>query len=535
MRIAILQTNPICGDINNNIKQIIHFTRIAKKNNAILMLTSQIALNGYPLKDIILRRDFRYQIYKSIELLLEKINIPILFSAISLNYYNKKINTIPIYIKKQNITIHKKFSYKKNNEINCPISLNKNINFNILLDEQILNKHGLYSYKYINKLIEKKINKKNKIIIILSSYHFIKNEDNIRKKILKKITKKNNIIIVFINQQGGNDQYIFNNYSSIFFKNLFIPCSSKNKEELFYFDLYNKNKIILFINKIRKVISPIEMVINTIIIGIKDYIKKSKHSGVIIGLSGGIDSSLITILSTYALGPEKIIGFIMPSNFNSLKSVKDAYMLATKFNIKTHYINIKSIFQIILQNIEKLFINLTLKNVRQNLQARIRSIYLMSLANQSNHLLLSTGNKSESALGYSTMYGDLSGALSPISDIYKTNVYKISNYLNNKYFNCLYDVINKAPSAELDFNQKDEDDLPKYIILDLVLECFIEEDLSVYEIFNIIKIKPTIIKLIIEKIIKYEYKRNQSPPQIIISNRPFSIIRKWPLINKFNL
>jgi len=519
----------------DNIKQIIHFSKIAKKNNAILMITSQIALNGHPLKDIILRRDFRYQIYKSIELLLEKINIPILFSTISLDYYNEKINTIPIYIKKQHITINNNFSYRKKNEIYCPISLNKNFNFNILLDEQILNKHNLYSYKYINNLIEKKINKKNKIIIILSAYHFIKNEDNIRKKILKKISKKNNIIILFINQQGGNDQYIFNNYSSMFYKNFFIACSSKTKEELFYFDLYNKNKIILFINKIKKIISPIEMVINTIIIGIKDYIKKSKHSGVIIGLSGGIDSSLITILAAYALGSKRIIGFIMPSKFNSLYSVKDAYLLATKFNIKTHYINIESIFQTILNNVEKLFINLTLKNVNQNLQARIRSIYLMSLANQTNKLLLSTGNKSESAIGYSTMYGDLSGALSPINDIYKTNVYKISNYLNNKYFNCLYNIINKPPSAELDFNQKDEDDLPKYIFLDLVLECFIEEDLSIYEISKITKINPNIIKLIINKIIQYEYKRNQAPPQIIISNRPFSITRKWPMINKINI
>jgi len=535
MRIAILQTNPICGDINNNIKQIIHFTKIAKKNNANMMITSKIALNGYPLKDIILRRDFRYQIYKSIELLLEKINVPILFTAISLNYYNEKINNIPIYIKKKYIKIHNNFSYAKKNEIHCLISLNKNINFNILLEEQILNKHSVYSYKYITNLIEKEINKKNKIILILSSYHFIKNEDNIRKKILKKITKKSNKMIIFINQIGGNDHYIYNSSSFIFYKNFFISCSSKIKEELFYFDLYNQNKIILFINKIRKIILPIEMIINTIIIGIKDYIKKSKHNGIIIGLSGGIDSSIIAILSSYALGFKKIHAVIMPSKFNSLNSVKDAYLLATKFNIKTHYINIENIFYKFLKNIETLFINLTLKNVSQNLQARIRSIYLMSLANQSNNLLLSTGNKSESAIGYSTLYGDLSGALSPINDLYKTSIYKIANYLNNKYSNCLYEIINKSPSAELDFNQKDEDDLPKYVNLDLVLECFIEEDLSLNEISNIIKIKPVIIKSIIDKIIKYEYKRNQAPPQIIISKKPFSIYRKWPLINKFNI
>ena len=535
MRIAILQTNPICGDINNNIKQIIHFTKIAKKNNASMMITSQIALNGHPLKNIILRRDFRYQIYKSIELLLEKINVPILFSAISLNYYNEKINNIPIYIKKQDIIIHNNFSYLKKNEIHCPISLNKKINFNILLDKDILNKHGVYSYKYITNLIENKINKKNKIILILSSYHFIKNEDNIRKKILKKITKKSNKIIIFINQIGGNDQYIYNSSSFIFYKNFFISCSSKFKEELFYFDLYNKNRIILLVNKIRKIVLPIEMVINTIIIGIKDYVKKSQHSGIIIGLSGGVDSSLIAILSAYALGSKRVLGFIMPSNFNSLNSVKDAYLLATRFNIKTHYINIENIFQKILNNVEKLFINLTLKNVNQNLQSRIRSIYLMSLANQSNNLLLATGNKSESAIGYSTIYGDLSGALAPINDLYKNSIYKIANYLNKKYYNCLYEIINKFPSAELDFNQKDEDDLPKYIILDLILECFIEEDLSINEIFNIIKIKPDIIQSIIYKIIKHEYKRNQSPPQLIISKRPFSIIRKWPLINKFNI
>lgn len=268
-----------------------------------------------------------------------------------------------------------------------------------------------------------------------------------------------------------------------------------------------------------------QWVIEAITVGIKDFVNKTNSPGVMIGLSGGIDSSLTAALAVKALGSERVIGVRLPSHFSSVHSMNDAEILANNLNINIKTFDIES-----LVNKFRFVLRLKKSLSDQNLQARVRAIILMSLSNETGNLIFSTSNKSELSMGYGTIYGDLCGALMPIGDLYKTEIWEIARFLNKDWPVIPENSIVKPPSAELAKDQLDQHTLPPYNILDQVLKCYIEKNMKIMDIFKETNISVSAIKEIINKVNFSEYKRKQAPPILMVSRRVFGEGRRWPVV-----
>ena len=273
-------------------------------------------------------------------------------------------------------------------------------------------------------------------------------------------------------------------------------------------------------------------------LGLRDYVLKSNFHKVVIGLSGGIDSALVTVMAVDALGPDNVVCLALPSKFNSNASLDDANQLCKNLGVTFETISIQEIIDKVDQHLAPLFQGKRRDVTEENIQSRLRAVLLMAFSNKENHLLLSTGNKSEIAVGYSTIYGDMAGAYNPLKDIYKTKVYELSQWRNlvprTNDFSVKTPIPNnillKEPSAELAFDQKDSDSLPSYDELDSILEFLIEEDLAVHEVVEKGFLEKTVVKV---KDLLYlsEYKRYQACPGPKISRRPFALGRRVPVVN----
>ncbi len=275
-----------------------------------------------------------------------------------------------------------------------------------------------------------------------------------------------------------------------------------------------------------------------VVLGLRDYVLKSNFHKVVIGLSGGIDSALVAVMAVDALGAENVVCLALPSKFNSKASLDDAKQLSQNLGITLKTITIQEIIDKVDQHLAPLFQGKKRDVTEENIQSRLRAVLLMAFSNKEKRLLLSTGNKSEIAVGYSTIYGDMAGAYNPLKDIYKTKVYKLSEWRNNVFKTNDFSVkrpipeniLLKEPSAELAFDQKDTDSLPSYDELDTILEYLIEDDLAVQEVIEKGFLEKTVVKV---KNLLYlsEYKRYQACPGPKISRRPFSLGRRIPIVN----
>lgn len=278
-----------------------------------------------------------------------------------------------------------------------------------------------------------------------------------------------------------------------------------------------------------------EEILKALVLGTRDYILKNGFKKVVIGLSGGVDSSLTAVIATLAIGKENVTGVIMPSIYSSEESQIDAKNLSSNLGINTIIIPITEIYNSYLENLKSIFSTDEVNITKENIQARIRGNILMALSNENSWLVLSTGNKSEISVGYCTLYGDMAGGFSPIKDVYKTIVYNICKFINHKYSNLIPQrILTKVPSAELKPDQKDQDKLPPYEILDSILKAYIEEEKDTDSIVDM-GFDPQTIKEVINMVDSSEYKRRQGSPGIKITPRAFGRDRRYPITNKFKL
>lgn len=286
-----------------------------------------------------------------------------------------------------------------------------------------------------------------------------------------------------------------------------------------------------------KLPSRIERIFRALKLGLKDYLEKTEvTSDVLIGLSGGIDSALAACIAAEAIGPEHVLGVAMPSEFSSKNSVSDAEQLAQNLGIEFQKIPIKQIYCEYSGTLAPIFEETEFGTAEENLQARIRGVLLMAIANKFNRFLLNTGNKSELAVGYCTLYGDTNGALAVISDVYKTEVYELARWLNQSYYEkeiIPQEILDKPPSAELKPEQKDSDRLPEYDLLDSVLKLYIEQQQSFAEIVNQ-GFSRNLVKQIIRMVDQNEFKRYQSPPGLKIHDKAFGAGRRRPVVQAWN-
>jgi NAD+ synthase (glutamine-hydrolysing) len=372
------------------------------------------------------------------------------------------------------------------------------------------------------------------IIIVINGSPYEKDGQTKRENIVKQRALQTDVPIVYLNMIGGQDELVFDGASFVMSKNGEIKYRATSFEEsmdLFEFELINDECAPIKSN-ISSKLSVEESVYKALVRGTKDYIEKHNFSGVVMGLSGGIDSALTLSIACDAIGSDKVRAVMMPYLFTSAMSLEDAQCQADTLNIKYDILPISSLYDSTVDLLQPIFLNSEKDSTEENIQSRARGLLLMAISNKTGSMLLTTGNKSEMAVGYATLYGDMAGGFAPIKDCTKTMVKKLAKYRNTISEVIPNRVIEREPSAELRENQHDSDSLPAYDLLDPILEAFIEEDLSVEEIVERGFERETVTS-ILEMVKRNEYKRRQAPPGVRISNRAFGRDWRYPITSGY--
>lgn len=539
MKIALAQLNFIVGDIENNLSKIKTQIKQAKKQGADIILFSELAITGYPPLDLLSYHGLIERSWEKVnELAKESKDIMIVLGVPSKTKdSNKKLlyNSAVIYIdghlhKVINKTLLPSYDIFDEDRFFQPNDIFEVIEFKskkiaiTICEDLWYEKNDFYDKNPLAELAKLKPD----LLLNLSASPFDVNKLKDRLSIVTNNAKKYNLTIYYVNQVGGNTDILFDGGSIVADKNGNI-CAFGGffKESLTISNLENLTPIKFDFP------SRFSLLMDALVLGIKDYCKKSGFKKAILGLSGGIDSALVAVLAVKALGKENVRVLLMPSEYSSDHSISDAKHLAENLGIDYDVVPIQSSFKNIQTSLEPLFEGKAFDVAEENIQSRLRGLILMAMSNKHGHILLNTTNKSEMAVGYGTLYGDMCGGVSVIGDIYKTEVYGISKYINKDKEIIPENIINKEPSAELRPDQKDSDSLPKYEILDPILFDYIEQRKSKKEI-----IEKYNDELMISKVIglvnRAEYKRYQAAPVIRVSTKAFGMGRQVPIVSKFD-
>ncbi|MEW6006559.1 MAG: NAD+ synthase [bacterium] len=536
IRIGIGQINTTVGDIEGNCHKIREYIKKAEEFKVDIIAFPELSITGYPPEDLLLKPKFVLDNLALLnELSKEVFDIVAivgfvdrkgnnLYNAASV-IYQRRIRRIYHKMCLPNYGVFDEKRYFKEGE-KTKIFRFKNIIFSVNICEDIWDKTLVKNVALMDV----------RLIFNLSAspYHCGKRKE--REKILSYYAKKNSIFIAYTNLVGGQDELVFDGGSMILdSKGKIIEKGKQFKEDLLITDLEidgRKEKKPVIPKRKIKPLEPIPEIYQALILGLSDYAFKNGFKKVVIGLSGGVDSSLVAVLATDSLGKNNVIGVFMPSEYSSSQSLEDAKKLAENLGIKLINIPISDIFNLYLKIFEPHFKGHKRDITEENLQARIRGNILMALSNKFGFLVLATGNKSEISTGYATLYGDMAGGFACLKDIPKTLVYKLARYRNSKELVIPERVLKKEPTAELKPDQKDSDTLPEYETLDPIVKAYIEEDKDLQEIASL-GFDKEIVSYVLTLIDKSEYKRRQSPPGIKITPKAFGKDRRMPITNRY--
>ncbi|PMP76800.1 MAG: NAD+ synthase [Sulfurihydrogenibium sp.] len=568
IRVALGQINTVLGDFDYNLNKILDYTKEAEKLEADIIVFPELALTGYPPEDLVLKQSFIEKNTEYIKRLSQNVgNIVVIVGFIDKqeDIYNAAAIIHKGEIKgiyhKQYLPNYGVFDEKRYFQEGKKLTILQieNYKFGISICEDIWypeNPINTYSIEGCE------------IIFNLNASPYSEGKPRKREELLKVRSRDNLVSIVYVNLVGGQDELVFDGNSLILnpdgeilakgkpfeedlivadidleeifrrqlkdnrLKNLRSNYKRQENVEIINLDYNLKDKKTYIQRKLYPEISDVESNYKALVLGLRDYINKNGFKKVVLGLSGGIDSSLVATIAVDALGSENVKGVLMPSPYTSKESIEDALELSKNLNIQTFTIPITNLFEAYLKEFSEIFKDLKPDTTEENLQARIRGNILMALSNKFGWIVLSTGNKSEMSVGYSTLYGDMVGGFAVLKDVLKTKVYELCRY-RNLISKVIPDrVLTKPPSAELRPNQTDEAELAPYPILDQIIKLYVEED---YPVEDIIKLgfDEKVVKKIVKLIDTNEYKRRQSPIGIKITERAFGKDRRMPITNKF--
>ena len=544
MKLFLAQINNIVGDIDGNLKRAIDILDQAEELNSDLVVFSELFLSGYPPEDLVLKKSFVEECRNALDTLINYSKTKKLGLIIGLPLYEKNnlFNAAAIVDKGKLIGFSKK--------VNLP-------NYSVFDEKRVFHQNDIpkvFEFRGIklgvpicediwqeNVCLELK-NQGCELIVSPNGSPFDKYKINQRKTIIEDRVSEIGLPFVYINQVGGQDELVFDGSSLIM---------NGDKEIIYEAPPWQEHNAVIEFNEKEKKFnnlsfnefkfSDLENIYMATVIGLRDYVSKNNFPGVILGLSGGIDSAFCAAVAVDALGKDKVDAYMLPSNYTSENSTIDAEDCANRLEIHLETIPISDTFLSLEQSLKTVFKGLPNDITEENLQSRIRGTILMAISNKKGKMLITTGNKSEVSVGYSTLYGDMNGGFNPIKDIYKTELYALANWRNsNLPNNILLDkkdvipssIISKEPTAELRDNQKDSDSLPPYDELDQILEGLVEYELSTSELekkgFSREEIKKVENLLYVS-----EYKRRQSAPGVKISLRNFGRDRRYPITNKY--
>jgi NAD+ synthase (glutamine-hydrolysing) len=551
MKIAIAQHNYHVGNVTANTKKIIESIQIAKSKSADVVVLSELAVCGYPPQDLLEQKGFIELAQKAInDISLHAKGITVIVGAPSINNSEegKRLYNSAYILQDQQIKtiVHKsllptydifdEYRYFEPNDVPETIDINGHtIAVTIcedIWDEQPVDQPFAQSRLYKKAPMKKLIANQPELIINIAASPFSYNQEEKRKDILRRNAYEYQIPLIYVNQTGANTDIIFDGASKVVNANGEIVMQLKRFEEDFQMVSLSRVK------KMKPTIqkeddSRVKQIYDALVLGVKDYFEKSGFKKAVLGLSGGIDSALVAAIAAEALGGENVHGLLMPSKFSSDHSVTDAEQLAKKLGMTYDIVPIKEIYTSISEAMQPVFPqDNTFDVTEENMQARSRGLLLMAYSNKYGNMLLNTSNKSEAAVGYSTLYGDTNGGLSPIGDVYKTDVYALCRLINEKDEVIPWNTINKPPSAELRPDQQDSDSLPEYDVLDRMLFEFIERKQSVDDIIKL-GFNADDVKKVTRLVNMCEYKRFQFPPILRVSSKAFGLGRRYPIVAKY--
>lgn len=525
IKIDIAQINPIVGDLDNNAQKIIDLSIEAAKNESDLLIFPELALVGYLPEDLLLRHGFMQQVEQQVVFIKNKIpdDISIIFgapckqnNALYNSAYLIQDGEIKIYHKQQlpNYSVFDEKRYFTPGNQTCVFTIN-NQRIGLLICEDIWNADTVKeTVKYGVQTL---------IAINASPFHIDKHQQRLAEA--KKRVMENNIDLVYVNLVGGQDEIVFDGGSFM------MNNKAQITQQLPFFK--STSTLLEPDYSTTPTINTEQTVYDALVLATQDYINKNGvFDGVVIGLSGGIDSALTLAIAADAVGSEKVKAIMMPYTYTSNMSLEDAKAQASIMNIDYDEISIHAMVDSFNTQLNGIFSGMEADTTEENLQARVRGTLLMAISNKLGSIVLTTGNKSEMAVGYATLYGDMSGGFAPLKDISKTMVYRLANYRNNQSYIIPGRVIDREPSAELAPDQIDQDSLPPYDELDDILELFIEQRLSINDIVKRGHNQQT-VERISRLVLNNEYKRRQSAPGPKISKNAFGKERRYPMTSKF--
>ena len=547
MKITIAQLNPIVGDIKGNVQRILPVARQACQEGSDIIVFPEMYLCGYPPRDLLKRKWFINQIESGLK---KVITLSKQFpeqgfliggaSARKERGGNRLYNTA-FFIYQGKILFQKNKSllptYDVFDEARYfePDDRNDIINFKgkkigISICEDAWNVPGIPSKVYYRfDPVREQALKGAELFLNISASPFHMDKEKLRYRTIHYHARRHHVPFILVNQVGANDELIFDGRSmAVDAEGRLSALCPLFRECVTTIDTDQRGKMLAY-----KPHDKVASVHDALVLGLRDYVRKCGFHKVVLGLSGGIDSALVAYLAVTALGADNVLGISMPSPYSSTGSMDDSKKLAKNLGIDLKVISITDVFWSYKNTLQKEFQGLPEDIAEENIQPRIRGNILMALSNKFGYLVLSTGNKSELSVGYCTLYGDMSGGLSVISDVPKTLVYKLSRYANRKKELIPKAIIRKAPSAELKPDQKDQDTLPSYGLLDEIVDLYIEKNKGLGDIVKKVGDKD-LVKKVLRMIDMNEYKRRQAPPGIKIMPRAFGKDRRMPITNKFN-
>lgn len=548
MKIALAQINPIVGDVSGNARKILEYARLAREKNADLVVFPEMCVTGYPPLDLLDNPVFIDASVTAVNWIAEQgpdgigvlIGAPVrnpdasgknLLNAAILLENGRELHQMHKTLLPTYDVFDESRYFSPASEVN--IFEFRDHRLGVSVCEDMWNWEGFSDdQRYAENPLDGLANAGADVFINISASPFSEGKHALRTRLVETICDRYQLPFVLVNQVGANTEVLFDGDSRVHAPDgSLLRCAPSFEEALLVWDTSNSE---VFDPSDH---DPIEDLNKALVMGIRDYVHKTGiFEKALVGLSGGIDSAVTCALAVEALGSERVIGVTMPSSISSTGSVEDSRRLAENLGIEYHHISIESVVDAYSEMLEPLFSGTARGIAEENIQARARGLTLMAISNKFGHLLLTTGNKSELSMGYATLYGDMSGGLAVLSDVFKTQVYQLAETINLRAGRSVIpqDTISKPPSAELSENQRDDDSLPPYSILDDILRRYIEQREDLLSIVESTGYEDELVTGVLQAVDQSEYKRRQAPPGLRVSGKAFGMGRRLPIVMKFD-
>ncbi|HZL55770.1 MAG TPA: NAD+ synthase [Bryobacteraceae bacterium] len=547
MRIALGQINPTVGDIDGNVALCTRFARDAAGRGAELIVFPELSLTGYPPRDLVEKRSFIGRSEAAVnQLAAATKDLPLAIvagyvghshsatgkqatncaaamraGAVLLRQVKILLPTYDVFDEARNFIPGDAQSLWKLDRENVALTICEDA-----WNDKHFWTHRLYPRDPVDELMQRG----GSLLLSINASPFHQGKRALRREMFAALARRHNVPVVVVNQVGGNDQVVFDGSSfAMDAAGNVIASAASFREDLAIVDTVTRQGDLH-----ANLPDESEAVYEALVLGTRDYIRKCGFSKVLIGLSGGIDSSLTAAIAVDAVGRENVRGVGMPGPFSSEHSVTDAREMAERFGIAFDLVSINAGYEEMCRTLQPVFEGRKPDVAEENIQSRLRGLVLMSLSNKFGSLVLTTGNKSEISVGYCTLYGDMCGGLAVISDVPKTMVYELSRVANRRHASAIPEsVFMKPPSAELRPDQKDSDSLPPYDVLDAILRLYVEEFRGVKEIAEELSLPLELVWDVALKVDRNEYKRQQAAPGLKVTSKAFGVGRRFPIAQRY--